>query len=321
MKFMQRTMMAVMALFVTVAAVMTGCTSAPQQAADAGTTGSVVSSPVDELGRPIPPATSNDDVFAGKEALNIEGVGNFRDLGGYRTTEGKTVKTGLIYRAGELQHITEAGKAEFAKLNMSVVFDLRSARDHSANPDPEFEGAEEVSVPMPSGTPAGLPEYSSEEEFYRDIAPWIIKDMSDFLFVASSTRAHFRTIIQKANALGGKSAFLFHCSHGKDRTGFVAAVLLKVLGVDNDTVLKDYLASNIYRLDAIQKEADERRERDLHGDPELMKNFYRFHFVQPENASYIKDIDRLYGSADTYLINEAGLTQEELDTFRSLYLE
>jgi protein-tyrosine phosphatase len=276
---------------------------------------------VDEQGRPIPPVTPNDDVFAGKKALNVEGVINFRDLGGYRNADGKAVKTGLIYRTAELQNITEAGRAEFAKLNISIVFDLRSARDHRETPDPEFVGVEEVSVPMPSGTAAGLPSWSSEEEFYRDIAPWLVKDLSGYLFVASSTRAHFKTIIQKANALGGKSAFLFHCTAGKDRTGFVAVVLLKVLGVDNDTILKDYLASNIYRLDAIQKEADERRDRDLHGDPELMKNFYRVHFVQPEYASYIKDIDRFYGSADTYLINEAGLTREELDTFRSLYIE
>jgi protein-tyrosine phosphatase len=274
----------------------------------------------DDVGAiPKAPVTVNDDVFAAKKAIPIDGVVNVRDLGGYKTTDGKRVKTGLLYRSGSLSKITPEGLAEFEKLNIEYVFDMRSKRERTSDPEPEIANATSVAIEMPTGI--GGFSWKDENDFYANYAATNLITLSDFVFVSSQARAALRDIILTTNKTEGKRAIDFHCSAGKDRTGYVAAIMLKILHVDNDTVLKDYLLSNETRKDTIAAEAKEWDEKWFHGDKELMKNFYIFHYVRPEYAGYIYNIDRLYGNVDTFLTMEAGLSQEDLDTFRALYTE
>jgi len=267
-------------------------------------------------------ASPNDPVFAAKPPrIAAEGMHNLRELGGYKTADGRAVKPGAIYRSDQLANAAPAGVEAMKALGIALVVDLRSSREVKALPDPDI-GAENININMPYSA-GGFPVFDGEADFYRRIAYPLMQSMGDFLYIGSAPRKGIAEVLRAVLAQEGKPV-LFHCSHGKDRTGYTAAIMLKILGVDNETILKDYLLSNVNRQDAVAREAVEWREKYFKGEPDealLMDGFYKFHYVQPSYAHYITEIDRLYGDIDTFLTIEAGLTKEELDAFRGYYLE
>jgi len=264
----------------------------------------------------------NDAVFASKPSkISIDGMHNFRELGQYKTKDGKTVKSNKIYRSDQFANATPAGVDAMKALGIALVIDLRSSREAQAAPDADI-GAESVNINMPY-TAGGMPTWDGEADFYRRVAYPMMQSMGDFLYIGSRPRAGIGEVIRTVLAQEGKP-ILFHCSHGKDRTGYTAAIMLKILGVDNETILKDYLLSNVNREEQVTREAEEWQEKYFKGEPDeaaLMDGFYQFHYVQPSYARYITEIDRLYGDVDTFLTIEAGLTKAELDAFRAYYLE
>ncbi|MCU1642538.1 MAG: Protein-tyrosine-phosphatase [Nocardia sp.] len=186
----------------------------------------------------VPPATTGNVVLdTAARSLNLESVVNARDAGGYRTIDGHTVRTGLVYRTGDLSKASDSDLADLASLDMRAVHDLRTSYEQ------QFIGVDKV--------PAGATEYHND----------IIGQAPPQLLVASALVAGtdlYRAFITAPGASEGFSnvlrdiaygdgAVLFHCSAGKDRTGWASAVLLTILGVDHDTVQYDFLLSNYYR--------------------------------------------------------------------------
>ncbi len=179
--------------------------------------------------------TADDDVAA--RFVELEGCFNVRDLGGYPTADGREVRRGQIYRADALHRLTAAGRDGLARLGINTVIDLRTANEvthRSWQPEPPWPGRWRH-IPLRAATPdwSGL---TSAQAADPDLAV-----------------AHYRDTVQ----MGGKAlaavfaAFaapqatptIFHCAAGKDRTGIVAALLLRLLGVDQQVVAADYALS------------------------------------------------------------------------------
>ncbi len=184
--------------------------------------------------------------------LGITSVPNLRDLGGYRARDGCVVRTGLVFRSGQLNPITAQDLELVALLHLKCDFDLRTAEEAAAAPDILPDSAERVWLNVFEDTRRGdlalldavfqNPMQANEmigggridrlrEEAYRA-----------FVSAPGARRAYARLFASLADP--GRLPALFHCSAGKDRTGWAAAALLTLLGVPEDAVVEDYLRSN-----------------------------------------------------------------------------
>lgn len=176
--------------------------------------------------------------------IHLQGAVNFRDAGGYRTTDGHWVKMGEIYRSDSLDKLTDADLAKLRRLSVVTVFDLRMESERGAAPDRVPAGATHVVADVLAGSPAftTMPRTPAEAEA-------MMVDGEKFMVSGSTAKSAYRTVfsgITDENARG----VLFHCTAGKDRTGWANAALLTALGVPRSTVMADYLASNDYRAEA-----------------------------------------------------------------------
>jgi protein-tyrosine phosphatase len=174
------------------------------------------------------------------ELLRLASADNFRDVAGtgsgYATRDGGRVRRGVFYRSNELQ-LTHADAAALAGLGITAVHDLRSAPEVEAHPDVEVPGAvwhhvEVAGIPMEMV--AGLADTAAAARVMREVYDGFVRS-------AASRSAYAELLRALATGPGPQ---LFHCTAGKDRTGWAAALLLEVAGVDRDTILADYLLTN-----------------------------------------------------------------------------
>lgn len=147
-------------------------------------------------------------------AVNIEGVSNSRDLGGAKTTDGKTLKYGLVYRSANLDVITEKGKKQFAKLGIKTDMDLRG----------------ESLTKSPAGENVKIINFQ---------APWYADGSETSIIGAESYRNAFRDEI-KYFANADNYPVIFHCAIGRDRTGTLAVFLQAICGVDRESIIREY---------------------------------------------------------------------------------
>jgi protein-tyrosine phosphatase len=176
--------------------------------------------------------------------VTLENASNLRDLGGWPTKDGRTVRRGVVYRAPALIALSPADEAAIAALGIKMTCDFRGVRESEANPV-LLAGARVEKLPIEPTVGASLRDILRTGLATGHVtAP----EMLDLLREAYQTyalqsfpryRAMFDLVREEGNL-----PLLFHCSAGKDRTGFGAALLLTALGVEWEHVLADYLATN-----------------------------------------------------------------------------
>jgi len=171
----------------------------------------------------------------------LEGGRNFRDLGGYRTADGRQLRWGRLYRSGALSYLTEADRAQLVLFGIRTVCDLRSSGERSREPTNwSAAGIESLHFDYdhPSVTLRGLLSEAGElnaEVMHRSMTQ--LYRRLPMLF-AQPYAALFAKLAQGALPL------VFHCAAGKDRTGIAAALILLSLGVSPQTVMDDYALTN-----------------------------------------------------------------------------
>ena len=185
--------------------------------------------------------------------LNFEGISNFRDLGGYQTTDGKEVKWGRLYRSGTFAEASRADLAGLAQLDLNTFIDFRSSIEKAEEPNrlPDPPGFTVVDIPvLDDGNKALVGEIMERVESgnFDDFDPNQAMLTANRQFANEFTPQFKEFVHTVLNANG--APVVWHCSAGKDRTGFAAAILLRILGVPQETVIQDYMASRAPSLDA-----------------------------------------------------------------------
>ena len=270
-------------------------------------------------------------VFSPGAEIKFEGANNFRELGGYRAADGRQVKYGLLYRGGNLDLLkSEADHARLTSLGLREILDLRSAGESAAHPDPAVPGAHYQRVcgmRNADGTEMdfsgqGIERLRQEKKaFERSVG----RPVHDFeWFSALYREMPFRNPAYHALfALleGRRVPVLFHCSCGKDRTGIGAMLILLALGASDETICADYARTNLCRAAEIEKAmADHAAE--IAADPAQRMRWQTSAGVDPETAPFVlRTIRQDYGSAESYLEAEYGLTPARLMRLRRMYLE
>jgi len=181
-------------------------------------------------------------------------VVNLRELGGYETADGRKVKRGLLWRSGQLTRLSQKDRRKLDAMGLKLVFDLRSTEETRKHPEYVPESAEYIHR---SGMLI-LDEFERQTEGGLDMRSFVLeanRDEEKLLEMEKQLGSIYPSMARQPDAFRelfaalvrhAGSPVLFHCSMGKDRAGFSAALILTALGCDYETVRGDYLLSNSY---------------------------------------------------------------------------
>jgi protein-tyrosine phosphatase len=271
-------------------------------------------------------------VYAGdvleQRHISLEGQSNFRDIGGYQTTDGRRVKWGEVYRSGELHKLSDADVAKLDALGIRTVANfLTEAEIESRGHDRLPDGVREVSLPMAAGNLGDLAAIINEARGTGDFSRVPVELNPEIHRVLIDQGREYYATLLRTLADPANRPMVYHCSHGVHRTGTATAILLSALGVPWETVREDYLLSNTYR----KKEIDQRvgELRDLAADTLLvepeqvdMTNIKAFYVLEAGyiDASLDEAVKR-YRSMDEYIRKGLGITDKELANLREQLLD
>lgn len=244
----------------------------------------------------------------------MEGGRNFRDVGGYRTADGHTVKSGVLYRSGSLGSLMPKGQETLSALSVASIIDLRSneERGQDANDflesvqgywarDYSMSHGDMARIFQAGGTPTAASMKAMMAQAYRTLP----KEQ------APAYREMFARLAQ------GKEPLVVNCTAGKDRTGVAAALVLTALGVPYETVREDFLLSNnAPGMDSL-KGAVASPLAAL--PPEVTKPLIG---VEPEYLdTAFAQMRQDYGSVESYLEKELGVGPREIAVLRNTMLD
>jgi protein-tyrosine phosphatase len=174
-------------------------------------------------------------------SIMLEGASNVRDLGGYVVEGGGRVRFGLVYRSASLAGLTPRARQDLAALGLRTIVDLRGTKEAASWPTPDLDGVTCLALPIEPSVGASLRDLAATGRTTGEDAMGIMRRA--YVAYVTDCAAQYRGLLARLLDDDGPP-LLFHCSAGKDRTGFGAALLLRLLGVSMDDVRNDYLATN-----------------------------------------------------------------------------
>ncbi|MGM0126296.1 protein-tyrosine phosphatase [Enterococcus sp. AZ194] len=240
--------------------------------------------------------------------IEIKNGKNFRDIGGYSGIDGKTVKVGKVIRSGDLTQLSNEDKMKLNQINIRHIIDLRSENEKDENPDRIPPGSQYHSYP--------IFDFTNQKK----INPGEFISLYDELIFDQHAQATYYKIFKCLIEQGASdNALLYHCLGGKDRTGVVTILLLSILGVSESDILSDFLLTNEATKEFIESFMKDLEQSDV-GELEMAQ---RLDEISVKEEYYYRAIDNmksLAGNVDNYILENIGLTEEEISKLRELYL-
>jgi len=272
-------------------------------------------------------ACGGDDLYEGmpehvkRRHVALEGAQNFRDLGGYATEDGHTVRWGLLYRSDNLSQLSDADLEQVHELGIKLVCDFRSAEEKAEEPDrlPAEDPPAVAELPI-------FDESFSPSEFKKRLSAGELGDLdlrqaltdANRLF-ATRFAGQYKLMFERITRPEYLPA-LVHCTAGKDRAGFASAVTLRTLGVPEETVYEDFLLTNHYTAQKIERMLWMIRLVSLFRvDPEQVRPVLSVE--RAYLAAAFDEIAKQYGSFDAYRRDALGMDDTRTAAFRRLVLE
>lgn len=257
--------------------------------------------------------------------ITIPSVPNLRDLGGWPAGGGKRVRRGLLYRSTALSGLRADDMDAFSALGIRSIYDLRTSSERDSQPDRVPAGTEEVVVDVlgdaAGAAPAQLMQLLSDpaaatpmldggkavalfEHGYREIVR-----------LPSALTAYRRLFTDLADAAHRPA--LFHCTTGKDRTGWAAAAMLSLLGVSAQDVMQDYLLTNEQLLPALEGMFD--RFRAAGADADLLLPVLGVRREYLEVA--FDEMHSRFGSLEGYFRDGLRIDEATIQSLRAAFTE
>lgn len=245
----------------------------------------------------------------------LKSIDNFRDVAGittaYSTAHDGTMRAGVFYRSNAITP-SAADLATLNSLGIKAVYDLRTPSEIAGTPDTMLNGANYQNIDIIGATTSGSNITNISFNSAADAVAMMEQTNRAFVNDAGM-RSQFGTLF---NALASvDAAQLFHCTAGKDRTGWTAAVLQSIAGVDNATIMANYLATNDYTAARVAA--------TLKAMPPSMAAVYGP--LLGVQASYLQagldEVTAQYGTMDNYLKQGLGLSQETIYVLRGKLVE
>jgi protein-tyrosine phosphatase len=260
--------------------------------------------------------------------IALEGTPNFRDLGGYETTDGRSVRWGVLYRSGVLSNLTAQDFSQLGQLGVRVVCDFRTDQENATAPEVWVPGASVEHIHLPIGPDSNkdwaqtMEEHLGKNPTPEQLKSYLIHIYSDFAFTQAS---EYRKLF--AELKEGPLPLLYHCTAGKDRTGVFSAFVLLTLGVPQKTVLADYELTNTYLLDAMSSQASHKLLASSTPSNSPLSNLTpdQQRVLMAADPDYLEamlsQIEAKYGSFVNYRRTELGVSDTDVELLRTRLLE
>lgn len=244
--------------------------------------------------------------------VNIPGIQNFRDLGGYKAPRGKNVRWGMLYRSAQIDSIDYSSYRELKNIGIKTIIDLRS--DSELHNYPRLQkGFHVVHIPIVTGNMENILQEIQEGKIKTDTIYRMVEQMNRELIsnYQKEYKQIFDILLNKENY-----PVILHCSSGKGRTGVASALALASLGVNDDIIMEDYRLSN-----------------DYFNIPKASKYAYKLPAYSQEAITTLfsakedflnaakEEIERRYGDVPTYLRKGIGLSKADIHQLRGILLE
>lgn len=246
--------------------------------------------------------------------VNVPGVQNFRDLGGYPVySNHKRLRWGMLYRSAQMNPADPATLQKLRALRIRTIVDLRdSAERPSAQPLPAGAGLRVVNVPIPVGSLADILDGIDNKRILSDTVGRIVERINRDVVKrhAADFRRLFDVLLDERNYPA-----VIHCTSGKGRTGIASALVLAALGVDEESIMYDYRLSNtFFDIPLASSYAYQL-------PPSSQEAITTIYSAREEFLNAAKDeVERRYGTVDNYLTRAIGLKKKELRHLQDILL-
>ena len=264
------------------------------------------------------PIHINNNAFQIEEnrLLPMDGSHNTRELGGYETEDGRSIKWGVLYRSDKLSDISKTDEEYIQSLGIKRIVDFRSTTEKTEDPDIIPNGVTYVEMPIEvDGAIRTQIEGILKGETEGDVKNFLIDANKEFITDYKEVYSKFLK-----DLISSDGPTLFHCTAGKDRAGFAAAITLIALGVSKEKVIDDYMKTNIFTADRIDEMLDQIKLMSLfQADVEVLRPLLGVEQEYIETA--FKTAEEKYGSLENYIREGLEISDQEIIELRSLLLE
>lgn len=273
----------------------------------------------------------NNQVTMEGQTLGLAEVENARQLGGYYTEDGRRIKSNMLLRSAKLVKATDEDIKKLTQdYNLGTIVDFRTTDEIADAPDPEIKGVKNEQIRVLDEDNANDSNSAAMTQIYgKDPVSGLIEmvkngTLSDDMYV---------TIIKSETAQKGFSEFfkvllnneeekavLWHCTGGKDRAGTAAVLVLSALGVDEKTILDDFALTNEFYKGKIEYMGNEAAKQT--DDQTIIEGVKTLSGVSRSfMEKMINTLNEEYGSVQNYIVEELGITQDEIIKLQNMYLE
>ena len=271
-----------------------------------------------------------------QQFIPVNGIINARDLGGYIMQDGRRLRDGMLIRSAHLADASDEDLQHLSSIPISKVIDFRKDIEMNGKTDRMVPGAEYIRLEIDASGKIVSQATEDEKRLFtgnkqfdvkkfmvmaafnpmaQRIAQQMYPNLTNDPECRKQFKQFFRLILDTANG-----AILYHCTQGKDRTGFASALILAALGADRDTIVADFDATNrVYEEDVRQCCQNVLLMGGKENEIATVKSF-----LGANTDNFIKaleSIDREFGSMEAYLKGPIGLTDQDILTLRERYLE
>jgi len=270
---------------------------------------------IDLMDRPI---HKTDNTFQNEDyrLLPMDGAHNTRELGGYKTTDGKSVKWGMLYRSDKLSDISDTDQAYLQDLGIKKIIDFRSKEEKEEDPDIIPKGIDYIEMPISvDGAMRSKIEAVLKGETNKDVKSFLIDANKEFVSNYTDVYEDFLR-----NLIDDDGPALFHCTAGKDRAGFAAAITLIALGVSKEDVIDDYMKTNQFTKERIEEIIGQIELMTLYQtDAEILRPLLGVEREYIETA--FQTAEEKYGSLENFIRDGLNISDEDIQKLRNKFIE
>lgn len=263
--------------------------------------------------------TQQDTTYLSNRHIKFKNVHNFRDMGGIKTRDDKQIIWGHFFRSGQLSKLKTKEDVKIKALGVKTIIDLRTDRELAKKPDRVPQGIIYKNVQV----------YEDSEDMFTKTRQEVLKGKITPV-QADSLVMEFYKLYMTVNpslvkgvmedVFESEDAVLFHCSAGKDRTGMMGALILSILDVDRETIISEYMLSNNYRKQEVEKLLKLAKVGKIIYPKVNYQVIENFSWIKPIYIeAMFKGIEQKYGSVENYITEELGISKEKRQLYKDKY--
>ena len=255
--------------------------------------------------------------------LDFKTISHFRDIGGEMTKDGRAIKHNLIFRSGELTHVSKQEQGKLHNLNIKTVYDLRSEKEQVSNPD--VKGSYDI-VSCPLAKPSFKTDVkyqnpinfmdrvkNANESYYNYSKLNFAKDYLEFAY-------NIEAISKIIESLDRHEVFLYHCFGGKDRTGVISMLIMLFLGCDYETCKAHYMYHSVITVEE-EKAYIEMLKKNNFNEAGIKISQYFFEVSEELFDCAWYSIFDVYNTIEDYLYDLFNVDMSRINNWREFYLE